>query len=106
MENKGAIIAMDVEEWKLEELKKARRNGIHNIETRLITGKVIKRLRASADVVLLDVPCSGLGVLRRNPDAKWKLQAETVEELQKTSRNSAILCFNGKRRRYSGLCHL
>lgn len=84
MENKGAIIAMDVEEWKLEELKKrARRNGIHNIETRLITGKVIKRLRASADVVLLDVPCSGLGVLRRNPDAKWKLQAETVEELQK-----------------------
>lgn len=82
MENKGTIIAMDVEEWKLEELKKrARRNGIHNIETRLITGKVIKRLRGSADVVLLDVPCSGLGVLRRNPDAKWKLQPSTIEEL-------------------------
>ena len=83
MENRGTIIAMDVEEWKLEELKKrARRNGIHNIETRLITGKVIKRLRASADIVLLDVPCSGLGVLRRNPDAKWKLKPESIEEIK------------------------
>lgn len=90
MENKGAIIAMDIEEWKLEELKKrARRNGIHNIETRLITGKVIKRLRGSADVVLLDVPCSGLGVLRRNPDAKWKLQPSTIEELH--SKQAEIL---------------
>jgi 16S rRNA (cytosine967-C5)-methyltransferase len=85
MENKGTLIAMDTEEWKLEELKKrAKRNGIHNIDTRVITGKVVKRLRESADALLLDVPCSGLGVLRRNPDAKWKLRPEFIEEIKKT----------------------
>jgi 16S rRNA (cytosine967-C5)-methyltransferase len=83
MQNKGVIIAMDTEEWKLEELKKrAKRNGIHNIDTRVVTGKVVKRLRGSADALLLDVPCSGLGVLRRNPDAKWKLQPEFIEEIK------------------------
>jgi 16S rRNA (cytosine967-C5)-methyltransferase len=44
---------------------------------------VIKRLANSADRLLLDVPCSGLGVLRRNPDAKWKLSIETIERTKK-----------------------
>ncbi len=84
MENKGQIIAMDIEEWKLDELKKrAKRDGIHNIETRVIAGKTIKRLKHSADRLLLDVPCSGLGTLRRNPDAKWKLQEEFITEIKK-----------------------
>jgi 16S rRNA (cytosine967-C5)-methyltransferase len=83
MGNKGTIIAMDTEEWKLEELKKrAKRNGAHNIDAKVVTGKVVKRLKESADAVLLDVPCSGLGVLRRNPDAKWKLKPEFIEELK------------------------
>lgn len=85
MENKGTIIALDTEEWKLEELKKrAKRNGIHNIDARPISGKTIKRLRESADAVLLDVPCSGLGVLRRNPDAKWKLSPDFINNIKKT----------------------
>src|SRR6218665_519440 len=60
MKNKGRIIALDVEEWKLDELqKRARRAGISNLETKLIdSSKVIKRLSASADRLLLDVPCS------------------------------------------------
>lgn len=84
MQNKGKILSLDTEEWKLNELKKrANRNGISIIETRTITSsKVIKRLADSADRVLLDVPCSGLGVLRRNPDAKWKLTNERIEELK------------------------
>jgi len=84
MQNKGKVLALDTEEWKLNELKKrANRNGISIIETRTITSsKVIKRLADSADRVLLDVPCSGLGVLRRNPDAKWKLTNERIEELK------------------------
>ena len=84
MQNKGKVLALDTEEWKLNELKKrANRNGINIIETRTITSsKVIKRLADSADRVLLDVPCSGLGVLRRNPDAKWKLSNERIEELK------------------------
>lgn len=86
MQNKGRIIAMDTEEWKLEELKKrARRAGASNIETRVIeSSKTIKRQEASADRLLLDVPCSGLGVLKRNPDAKWKLSPEFIENVKAT----------------------
>lgn len=85
MENKGKIIAMDVSERKLEELKKrARRAGCHLIETKIIDStKVIKRLEGTADRLLLDVPCSGLGVLRRNPDSKWKLSPARISELEK-----------------------
>ncbi len=84
MQNKGVLLAMDTEAWKLEELRKrAKRNGIQNIETRPIeSSKTIKRLAGRADRLLLDVPCSGLGVLRRNPDAKWKLSAAFIERLK------------------------
>lgn len=83
-ENKGRIIAMDTEEWKLDELKKrARRAGAGNIETRVIeSSKTIKRLEASADRLLLDVPCSGTGVIKRNPDAKWKLSSEFIDNIK------------------------
>lgn len=82
MENKGRIVSMDVSEWKLDELKKrARRAGAGNIETRVIEGtKTIKRLENTADRLLLDVPCSGLGVIKRNPDAKWKLDISFIEK--------------------------
>jgi 16S rRNA (cytosine967-C5)-methyltransferase len=82
--NKGRIIAMDVEQYKLDELqKRARRAGVDNMETRLIeSSKTIKRLENTADRLLLDVPCSGTGVLRRNPDAKWKLSLEFIEKVR------------------------
>jgi 16S rRNA (cytosine967-C5)-methyltransferase len=85
MENKGQIIAMDVEAWKLKELqKRARRNGAHNIVVRPIeNAKTIKRLHNSADRLLLDVPCSGTGVFKRNPDTKWKLRPEHLERVRK-----------------------
>ena len=75
----------DESEWKLRELRKrAGRSGADIIETRLIEDtKAIKRLAGDADRVLMDVPCSGLGVLRRNPDAKWKLSLAEIERLQK-----------------------
>jgi 16S rRNA (cytosine967-C5)-methyltransferase len=81
MQNKGRIISMDVTQWKLDELKKrARRATASNIEPRLIEGsKTIKRLENTADRLLLDVPCSGLGVIKRNPDAKWKLDMGFIE---------------------------
>jgi 16S rRNA (cytosine967-C5)-methyltransferase len=86
MENKGQIIALDIYENKLHELKRrAKRNGVHNIETRAIEStKVIKKLYDKADRVLIDAPCSGLGVLRRNPDAKWKLQEDFIEKIKQT----------------------
>lgn len=84
LHNKGRILAMDTEEWKLDELKKrARRANATNIETRVIeSSKTIKRLEKSADRLLLDVPCSGLGVLKRNPDAKWKLTEEFITNVR------------------------
>ncbi len=93
MKNKGSLIALDMEKWKLDELKKrGRRNGVSIVETRWIdTTKVTKRLRETADRLLLDVPCSGLGVLRRNPDAKWKLNktfiAKVIEQQKQILHN-------------------
>ncbi|MCU0397082.1 MAG: methyltransferase domain-containing protein, partial [Cyclobacteriaceae bacterium] len=83
MKNKGRLISMDVAEWKLEEFKmRARRAGVHNFETKVIeSAKTIKRHHNSADRLLLDVPCSGLGVLKRNPDAKWKLKPDYINRL-------------------------
>lgn len=83
MKNKGKIIAMDIHQWKLEELRKrATRDGIDIIETKHIdSSKVIKRMHETADRVLLDVPCSGIGVLRRNPDSKWKLSIDEINRL-------------------------
>ena len=86
MKNKGQIIAMDIYESKLKKLKvRARRNGAHNIDTRVIDStKVIKKLQGKADRVLIDAPCSGLGVIRRNPDSKWKLQPEFLDKIRGT----------------------
>ena len=85
MENKGQIIAMDIYESKLKKLKvRARRNKAHNIDMRVIDStKPIKKLYNKADRVLIDAPCSGLGVIRRNPDSKWKLQPEFIENIKK-----------------------
>ncbi|MEM0932849.1 MAG: RsmB/NOP family class I SAM-dependent RNA methyltransferase [Bacteroidota bacterium] len=84
MKNKGQLIAMDIYQSKLKKLKiRARRNGVHNMETRVIENrKTIKKLTHKADRVLLDAPCSGLGVLRRNPDSKWKLQPDFLDRIK------------------------
>lgn len=83
MKNKGRIIAMDIENYKLDNLKKrVKRAGVDIIEGRWIeNSKVIKRLKGSADKVLIDAPCTGSGVLKRNPDAKYRINAGYLEEL-------------------------
>jgi len=85
-QNKGQIIAMDIYRHKLTQLKRrAKRNGAFNIETKLIeNSKSIKRLKGKIDRLLIDAPCSGLGVLRRNPDSKWKLQPDFLIKIKKT----------------------
>lgn len=84
MENKGQIYALDIHEWKLLELKKrAKRNGAQNIQNKIIEStKAIKKMENTADRLLIDAPCSGLGVLSRNPDAKWKLSLEFIEKIK------------------------
>jgi len=85
MQNKGQLIAMDLYESKLKQLKlRAKRNGAFNIEPRVIeSSKTIKKLHEKADRVLIDAPCSGLGVMKRNPDSKWKLQPEFIDNIKK-----------------------
>jgi len=84
MNDQGKIVAMDVEGWKLEEVKKrAARGGVKSITTEFIRGnKTIKFWDGKADRLLLDAPCSGLGVLRRHPDTKWKLTEDTLREVK------------------------
>ncbi|PHS08396.1 MAG: RNA methyltransferase [Kordia sp.] len=96
MQNKGQLIAMDIYESKLRKLKvRAKRGGVHNVDLKAIEStKPIKKLHDKADRVLIDAPCSGLGVLRRNPDSKWKLQPEFLENIKKTQQE--ILCSYSK----------
>ncbi len=83
MKNKGRIISMDVEERKLQELKKrAARAGVSIIETQTIHATTINQFKNTADRLLLDVPCSGLGVIRRTPDAKWKLNLDFLYKIR------------------------
>ncbi|MDC3388264.1 methyltransferase domain-containing protein [Flavobacteriaceae bacterium] len=96
MENKGQLFAMDIYESKLRKLKvRAKRGGVHNVTLKAIEStKPIKKLHDKADRVLIDAPCSGLGVLRRNPDSKWKLQPEFLDNIRKTQQE--ILCSYSK----------
>ncbi len=83
MKNKGRLLSLDIEEKKLQELRRrVARAGVDTCEAKIIdSAKVIKRLEGTADKVLLDVPCTGLGVVRRNPDKKWKLKPDDLERL-------------------------
>ena len=81
MNNTGKIIASDIYRRKLDQVdKEAKRLGITNIETRSWDAtRVDSTMVQKADKVLVDVPCSGLGVVRRKPEIKYK---EYTDELQ------------------------
>jgi len=85
MKNKGRLVACDRDGRRLDEFRlRSRRAGVHNWEARTVPEghageRRIDDLRGMADVVLVDAPCSGLGALRRNPDARWRLTPEEVQ---------------------------
>lgn len=83
LKNRARILAVDIYENKLERLReRARRAGVDNIEARLVEpGGVSGSLLDSADAILVDAPCTGIGSLRRNPDAKWRLKESDISEL-------------------------
>ncbi|MBI5802979.1 MAG: RsmB/NOP family class I SAM-dependent RNA methyltransferase [Verrucomicrobia bacterium] len=83
MRNKGRLLALDVRDKPLHALaERAKRASISIIELGVLDKEQVHTdLFASADRVLLDVPCSGLGTLRRNADVKWKLTAKEVARL-------------------------
>jgi 16S rRNA (cytosine967-C5)-methyltransferase len=79
MHNKGSLHALDPDDGRLDEARRrARRAGVHNLRARVIPADAgadaaIDDLAGKAQVVLVDAPCSGLGTLRRKPDARWRL---------------------------------
>lgn len=83
MENRGRIMAGDLYPARLEKVaENARRLGINIIETAAGDARCIgERYFRQADRVLVDAPCSGLGVLRRRPDARWRVTAEEMKKL-------------------------
>ena len=83
MENRGRIVACDIYEHKLQRvMENARRLGIQIIEPRLQDARTIgSQFMGQADRVLVDAPCSGLGVLRRKPDSRWRKTPELIREL-------------------------
>ena len=82
MHNKGSLHVLDPDAERLEEARRrARRAGVHNLRARSIAAgpeaeAQLQDLAGKADVVLVDAPCSGLGTLRRKPDARWRLVPE------------------------------
>ena len=80
------IVALDIYPAKLDELRKrCFRNKIQSVQTiNVHDEKVLKTVKANADGVLIDAPCSGLGVLKRNPDTKWSMTPERLANITKT----------------------
>ena len=93
MHNRGTLWALDSDSGRLDEARRrARRDGVDNLRVRAIAAggeadQQLDDLAGKADVVLIDAPCSGLGTLRRKPDARWRLAPGDPEKfagLQKT----------------------
>jgi 16S rRNA (cytosine967-C5)-methyltransferase len=81
MAGKGRILSTDIEPRKLETLKaRAARADAQNIAVRLASPEVWTELAGTFDRVLIDAPCSGTGVLRRQPETKWRITPEAVAE--------------------------
>jgi 16S rRNA (cytosine967-C5)-methyltransferase len=88
MNNKGALVATDLHEYKLDELKRrVKRADIFNV--RAFTWNGLEPLRLPKEIaqqkgfdwVLIDAPCSSAGTWRRNPDARWRFDANDTQEL-------------------------
>jgi len=82
LDNQGRILALDTSGKKLEELRRrARRAGISNLTAREVVGTELppEAKLGAWDRVLVDAPCSGLGTLRRNPEARWRLSPKAVD---------------------------
>src|SRR6202021_2905919 len=82
MQGKGRLIATDHDKRQLAPIhERLSRAGVHNCDVRTPKGEgdTLGDIRASADLVLIDAPCTGTGTWRRNPDAKWRMRPGALE---------------------------
>jgi 16S rRNA (cytosine967-C5)-methyltransferase len=82
MQGKGRLIATDHDKRQLAPIhERLSRAGVHNAEVRTPkgAGDTLADIKASADLVLIDAPCTGTGTWRRNPDAKWRMRPGALE---------------------------
>ena len=94
MENQGIIEAWDIHEHRTKLVENtAKRLGLTNIETRVTDATIYnEKYKEKFDKILLDVPCLGLGVLKRKPDIKWQKSKEDVDEITKTQKQILETC--------------
>jgi 16S rRNA (cytosine967-C5)-methyltransferase len=82
MQGKGRLIATDSDKRQLAPIhERLSRAGVHNADVRTPRGDAdpLADIKASADLVLIDAPCTGTGTWRRNPDAKWRMRPGALE---------------------------
>lgn len=86
--NTGQLVSCDVEPKKLEQLKiRTSRASVRQCITVLLNDlNVLNRYQGKAAKVLIDAPCSGIGVFKRNPDDKWKLSNQKISQLLETQK--------------------
>ena len=86
LKGKGRVFSYDISKTKLQALRRrATRANVNNIQTVPLTegqeSETLNQFRQTADVVLVDAPCSGWGVIRRNPDIKWRQEIPQLEKM-------------------------
>lgn len=89
MKNTGAVCAFDIHENKLSLVKdNASRLGVRNITYNQMDAEVFnENLKDSADAVLIDVPCSGLGIIRKKPEIKYTKEIKGINNIIDIQRN-------------------
>jgi len=86
MQSQGRLYAFDTSEKRLSNLRpRLARAGLSSVQPQLVASEhdpKVQRLRGKVDRVLVDAPCSGLGTLRRNPDLKWRMTPESIDQMR------------------------
>ncbi len=94
MKDKGEIIAWDLHPHRVQLVTaNAKRLSIHIIRTECQDATIYREeYREKFDKILLDVPCLGIGVLKRKPDIKWKRKPEDIEEITQIQQKILEIC--------------